>query len=284
MNMYAHNAGIPVAGISYTVDKGMSAHPRRIGRLVVRYEIATDCSERDFQKLIKAGKPAPAPLPAPGHRAGGELRAGGADPTGGIMTVKRRSITIPATVRIKPGALARLGIYLARDGLRHVVLLSSAGLPEEVLALAQGGCRDAGVEIAGAVEVTDASFEHASDLLAQLPAPCAALVGLGGGKALDVAKCVAHLADLPYFAAPTLAVQRRFLQPPGQSRPAGERRSLPARLPRAVVVDTEVCLRRARAALVVGGRRSGGQDHRHRRLEARLPRPRHARSTTWRPC
>ena len=37
----------------------MSASPRRIGRLVVRYEIATDCAEEDFRKLIKAGRTCP---------------------------------------------------------------------------------------------------------------------------------------------------------------------------------------------------------------------------------
>jgi uncharacterized OsmC-like protein len=59
MNMYAHNTGIPVQRIGFTVEKEMSANPRRIGRLVVRYEIVTDCSDHDFQKLIKAGRTCP---------------------------------------------------------------------------------------------------------------------------------------------------------------------------------------------------------------------------------
>ena len=59
MNMYAHNTGIAVGRISYSVEKEMSAKPRRIGRLTVRYEIVTDCSEKDFQKLIGAGKTCP---------------------------------------------------------------------------------------------------------------------------------------------------------------------------------------------------------------------------------
>lgn len=59
MNMFAHNTGIPVRKIAYTVAKEMSADPRRIGRLVVRYEIHTDCSDKDFQKLINAGRTCP---------------------------------------------------------------------------------------------------------------------------------------------------------------------------------------------------------------------------------
>jgi len=59
MNMFAHNTGIPVERIRYTVDKEMSANPRRIGRLAVRYEIATDCSDEDFKKLVRAGQTCP---------------------------------------------------------------------------------------------------------------------------------------------------------------------------------------------------------------------------------
>ncbi|MDY0110062.1 MAG: OsmC family protein [Candidatus Krumholzibacteria bacterium] len=59
MNMYAHNAGIPVRRIEFTVEKEMSASPRRIGRLRVCYNIETDCSDRDFQKLINAGQTCP---------------------------------------------------------------------------------------------------------------------------------------------------------------------------------------------------------------------------------
>ncbi len=59
MNMYAYNSGISVGRISYTVDKEMSANPRRIGRLTVSYEIVTDCSELEFEKIVRAGKTCP---------------------------------------------------------------------------------------------------------------------------------------------------------------------------------------------------------------------------------
>jgi hypothetical protein len=59
MNRYAYNTGIPVERIGFSVDKEMSANPRRIGRLVVRYEIQTGCSEEDFRKLITAGRTCP---------------------------------------------------------------------------------------------------------------------------------------------------------------------------------------------------------------------------------
>jgi putative redox protein len=59
MNMYANNAGIPVARIEFEVTKEMVANPRRIGRLTVTYRIHTGCEEREFRKLIAAGKTCP---------------------------------------------------------------------------------------------------------------------------------------------------------------------------------------------------------------------------------
>jgi uncharacterized OsmC-like protein len=59
MNMFAHNSGIPLQEIRWSVDKEMSANPRRIGKLAVRYELVTDCSDVDFKKIVNAGKTCP---------------------------------------------------------------------------------------------------------------------------------------------------------------------------------------------------------------------------------
>src|SRR5262249_6372621 len=66
-------------------------------------------------------------------------------------------------------------------------------------------------------------------------------VGLGGGKALDLAKYVAFLAKLPYFAAPTSLSNDGFASPQSSLTVGGKRKSLAAAMPFAVVVDTEVC-------------------------------------------
>ncbi len=64
---------------------------------------------------------------------------------------------------------------------------------------------------------------------------------MGGGKALDVAKYVASLAGLPYFAAPTSLSNDGFCSPQSSLTLQGKRKSLPAELPYAVVVDLDVC-------------------------------------------
>ena len=150
-------------------------------------------------------------------------------------------IRVPGLVRIKPGALARIGIYLAREDYRRVLVLSSP-LPEEVAAVWRSALAAQGIEIAGEEEVDGNSFEHASRIFSQLPKKIACVVGIGGGKALDMAKYVAFLARLPYMAVPTSLSNDGFCSPQSSLTMNGKRRSLPAGLPDGVIIDVDVCL------------------------------------------
>ena len=63
--------------------------------------------------------------------------------------MKNAQIDLPRLVRINPGALERLGLYLARPGLTPVALLHSEGLIDLAL-------RDR----LGAEDVSDSDDEH----------------------------------------------------------------------------------------------------------------------------
>lgn len=151
-------------------------------------------------------------------------------------------LSIPELVRIKPGALDRLGVYLARAGHRRIALLVSTGLLGALEQRLGAGLLREDISVLWREEVVDASFERASALFAALPAGCQAVVGFGGGRALDVAKYVAFLAGLPYLAVPTSLSNDGFCSPQSSLTQAGQRRSLRAAMPSGVVVDTDVCL------------------------------------------
>jgi glycerol-1-phosphate dehydrogenase [NAD(P)+] len=151
-------------------------------------------------------------------------------------------IAVPGLVRIKPGALARLGVYLRRAGHMRVLVLAAGGLPEAIRAGVRAGLDDEGVAVADWLEVADNSFEAATAIFADPPRKLTAVVGLGGGKALDMAKYLAFLARLPYYAAPTSLSNDGFCSPQSSLTIAGRRRSLAAALPQGVVVDVDVCL------------------------------------------
>lgn len=153
-----------------------------------------------------------------------------------------KTISVPALVRIKPGALERLGLYLRRGGRKRVLLLTSLGLPAAVTTAVRTGFSAEGIEIAAASEAADNRFEDAATAFTALPRKLDAVVGLGGGKALDMAKYLAFLARLPYFAVPTSLSNDGFCSPQASLTMAGARRSLAAALPQGVVIDTGVCL------------------------------------------
>src|SRR6056297_721710 len=155
------------------------------------------------------------------------------------MTTSR--IAIPSLVRIKPGALERLGVYLQRPGWHAPAVFRSAGMVPSILDTVAHGFRAAGVEPVVDEEVDAASIEAAMEAFTGLPARCDAVVGIGGGRALDVAKYVAFLASKPYVAVPTSLSNDGFSSPGASLTVAGRRRSLPSALPYGVVVDTTVC-------------------------------------------
>lgn len=140
--------------------------------------------------------------------------------------MKNAQINVPGLVRIKPGALERLGLYLARSCLAPVALFHSEGLLQSILDVARRSLRDHGVATALLHEVKEASVEEAVRLVGAVPSSCKVLIGVGGGKALDVAKYTASLAELPYFAVPTSLSNDGFCSPQASLTLKGKRRSL----------------------------------------------------------
>lgn len=150
-------------------------------------------------------------------------------------------IALPSLVRVKPGALDRLGIYLDRFQHRRAILFLSQGMVPEIRNRVERSLADKQIELLDRVEIEQASFERASQRLAALPGKTQAVIGLGGGKALDMAKYLAFLAGLPYYAVPTSLSNDGFCSPTASLTIGGRRRSLPASIPFGLALDTAVC-------------------------------------------
>ena len=157
-----------------------------------------------------------------------------------MLTLKQ--VSIPVLVRVKHNALDRMGIYARRQEFTRVVLLFSQDLQPALLARMDAALAGERIEVLQRLPVSDASFEQAEEVFRRLPATTDAVIGLGGGKALDVAKYVAFLARMPYFAVPTSLSNDGFCSPRSSLTMEGRRRSLPSAIPFGVVLDTEVCL------------------------------------------
>ncbi|HYG25105.1 MAG TPA: iron-containing alcohol dehydrogenase family protein [Verrucomicrobiae bacterium] len=153
-----------------------------------------------------------------------------------------KQVAIPSLVRLKRGALDRLGIYARRHNFQRVLVLHSQDLNPDLLHRLCAGFQREHVEAAEVVPVSSPSFEQAEALFKRLPTGVDAIVGFGGGKALDVAKYVSFLARIYYIATPTSLSNDGFCSPQSSLTVEGQRRSLPSAMPFGVVLDTEVCL------------------------------------------
>ena len=153
-----------------------------------------------------------------------------------------KQTTIPSLVRVKPGALDRLGIYAERQEFVRVALFFSGDLDERLLGRLIASLRARNIEILLQAPVESLGFEKVTDLFRQCPRNANAIIGFGGGRALDVGKYIAFLWRLPYFSVPTSLSNDGFCSSQSSLTIEGRRHSLPAVMPFAVILDTAVCL------------------------------------------
>ncbi len=148
----------------------------------------------------------------------------------------------PHPRRVKPGALERVGIYATRHEFRRIALFYSKDLSSDLHDALTDSLVAERIAIVSQVPVEAASFEEAAELAVTLPSRIDAIIGFGGGKALDVAKYVAFLSRLPYVAVPTSLSNDGICSPQSSLTVAEKRRSFPSSMPMGVIIDTRVCL------------------------------------------
>ena len=153
-----------------------------------------------------------------------------------------KQTTIPTLVRVKPGALDRLGIYAERHEFWRIALFFSEDLDERLIGRLMASLRARKIEILQQTPVGSLGFENVTDLFRECPRNADAIIGFGGGKALDVGKYIAFLWRLPYFSVPTSLSNDGFCSAQSSLTIGGRRHSLPAVMPFGVILDTAVCL------------------------------------------
>ncbi|MDZ4742654.1 MAG: iron-containing alcohol dehydrogenase family protein [Verrucomicrobiota bacterium] len=157
--------------------------------------------------------------------------------------LRNTSIFIPTLVRIKPGALDRLGVYARRNHFLKVIVCHSQELDAALVERVRSSLHAEGIEVLLSTGILSSDFEHAQEIFLSLPAHADAMIAFGGGKALDVAKYVAFLSRIPFISVPTALSNDGFCSPQSSLDYEHKKKSFPAAMPYGVVIDTEVCLK-----------------------------------------
>lgn len=151
-------------------------------------------------------------------------------------------IQIPSLLRIKPHALYKLGKYLRKSGLHHVAVLYGQGIKDILGQTVEISLDSSEILVATEEVVSGNAVEDVLALAFRLPTDMEAIVAVGGGVAIDVAKYVGFLLQIPVVAVPTAISNDGFAAPGASLTVGGRRRSLRATIPYGLVIDTAVVL------------------------------------------
>jgi glycerol-1-phosphate dehydrogenase [NAD(P)+] len=167
------------------------------------------------------------------------------------MPLLTRMVGTPLAIDIWPGAVNALAPLLADRRISsggHVAVAVGPGQGEEIAALLRPKLTNAEIWT-----VEGGSVEAAQDLAKRLRQGFYdALVGIGGGRTLDVAKHAASMCGLPVVTVATSLAHDGIASPVASLEEGGRKSSYGVQMPIAVVVDLDY-VRRSEPAL----RRSG---------------------------
>ncbi len=151
-----------------------------------------------------------------------------------------RGVTVPALLHLRPGAVDEVGPILDRSGLAadHAIVVHGTGptkpFAERAAATLPGRVTTWPV-LHGTVKEAAALAAHAIEEESGL------IVGVGGGRVIDVAKLASARTGVPFVSVPTTLSSDGISSPVASLRDrTGTRVSLGARMPAAVVVDLEL--------------------------------------------
>lgn len=154
------------------------------------------------------------------------------------MPLLARMLSAPLWIDVQRGAVARLGELLADHRLSgggNVAVAVGPGLGERVAAAVVP-------QLAGAVlhTVPGCTLEIAVDLAKQVRAVSYdAVVGIGGGKTIDVAKYAASMAGIPMVAVATNLSHDGICSPVSSLEHDSGKGSFGVAMPLAIVVDLD---------------------------------------------
>ena len=148
-------------------------------------------------------------------------------------------IEIPYLIKIGPNKMGRIGKYLYDKNMMNVALYLGDGILDIVSPSLQDGLRDYGINIVHQQVVHSVDIDEIAHSAFSLSG-VNAILGIGGGKALDHAKYIAFLLRLPFISVPTSMSNDGFGSSGASLMVQGKRRSVKAASPYGIVIDLNV--------------------------------------------
>lgn len=151
-----------------------------------------------------------------------------------------RQINIPYLMKIGNGKIRKIGRYLFDKDMLKTAVFWGEGIAQMLGKDFYAGIKEYKIELVRDEAVNTIALEDITQTAFSLPPDTNAIIGIGGGKALDFAKYVAYLLRLPFISVPTSTSNDGFCSPSASLTVAGARKSVKSSIPYGVVIDLDV--------------------------------------------
>lgn len=156
------------------------------------------------------------------------------------IVLGKTSIAIPAILKVEKGVLKHIGQVLREAELTKVVILFGNGLIDMFGGDVMNSLKEEGIEVLQYQELDTVELSDITDLAFSMPNKTMAVVGIGGGKVIDAAKYCGFLLTKPFISVPTSSSSDGFSSASASLLINGRRKSVPAAVAYAILVDTDV--------------------------------------------
>jgi glycerol-1-phosphate dehydrogenase [NAD(P)+] len=145
-------------------------------------------------------------------------------------------IVIPEILEVGANNLSNIGKYVKKSEINKVAVFWGEGI-KSILGDAPEKSIKASLEVTSEYETDDISIDSIISKAFEIPKETEAIIGIGGGKVLDVAKYSAFLNNLPFISIPTSTAHDGFASSGCSLIVNGKRTSVQAKMPFGIIVD-----------------------------------------------
>ncbi|MFD2615808.1 iron-containing alcohol dehydrogenase family protein [Terrilactibacillus laevilacticus] len=156
------------------------------------------------------------------------------------MKMSEHQISIPTILEVGKGTLNDIGPLLQKSGFSSIVIFFGEGLMNLLGSKVFDSLNKVHIDVLHQQEVTNIDMNHIVNQAFSLPQQTQAIVGIGGGKALDAAKYMALLKKVPFISIPTSTSNDGFSSSNASLTIGGKRVSVSAKMPYGIIVDIDV--------------------------------------------
>ena len=156
------------------------------------------------------------------------------------MKTSIHRIAIPSILEVGKGNFSNVGNLIKKAMFQKVLICFGEGIEELFGDSICYSLKEANIEISKIETIADINFEEISTKAFEIPNDVEALIGVGGGKAIDAVKYMSFLKKLPFISIPTSTSNDGFSSQGASLIVNGRRMSLPAKTPYGIIIDIDV--------------------------------------------